>query len=230
MKFLFDFFPILLFFVAYKTYDIFVATGVAIVASIIQVVWSRAQNGRFETMHLVTLGMIVVLGGATLLFQDRQFIMWKPTAINWLLAAILIGSHYVADGKTIAERLMSSSITLPKPIWARLNLGWAVFFIVVGVANIFVADRFFQSESAFTQITGVSMEEIKNAEACESQYGGSDALDICLEAVSHEADWVNFKLFGTLGMTFIFIILQGVYIARHMKDDEPVEDSTGANE
>ena len=84
MKFLFDFFPILLFFIAYKLYGMYTATAVAIAASFVQVAAFWLKNRRFENMHLITLGLITVLGGATLLLQDRAFFMWKPTAVNWL--------------------------------------------------------------------------------------------------------------------------------------------------
>ncbi|HIO55295.1 MAG TPA: septation protein A, partial [Chromatiales bacterium] len=84
MKLLYDFFPILLFFITYKIYGIFAATAVAIIASFVQVGGFWWKHRRFETMHLVTLGIIVVFGGATLLLQDRTFIMWKPSILNWM--------------------------------------------------------------------------------------------------------------------------------------------------
>ncbi|MGH8497798.1 MAG: septation protein A [Methylococcales bacterium] len=141
MKLLFDFFPILLFFFAYKFFGIFVATGVAIAATIGQVglVWFRTR--KTETMHLVTLAMIVVFGGATLLFQDETFIKWKPTVINWIFGIAFLGSQFFTK-KPIVERMMGSTLNLPSLIWRRLNLMWGLFFFLLGGANLFVIYRF----------------------------------------------------------------------------------------
>ncbi len=220
MKFLFDFFPILLFFVAYKTHGIFVATGVAIAASFVQVGVFRWRHGRFETMHLVTLGLIVFLGGATLLFQDKQFIMWKPTVLNWLFALVFLGSHFIGK-KPLAERLMGKTIQVPAPIWTRLNISWIIFFLAIGLANLYVANDFFQAEAALKAVSGMPVGDITEAEACAERFQGN-AFDLCLEAKSREDTWVNFKLFGMLGLTFAFVIGQAFYLARHMsEEDEP---------
>jgi len=95
MKFLFDFFPILLFFIAYKIYGIYAATAVAIIASFAQVGLFWFKHRRFETTHLITLGIIVIFGGATLLLQDEMFIKWKPTILNWLLGLGFLGSQFI---------------------------------------------------------------------------------------------------------------------------------------
>ena len=179
MKFLFDFFPILLFFVAFKLYDIFVATAVAIAASFIQVGMYWLRHHRFETMHLITLGIIVIFGGATLLLKDELFIKWKPTVLNWLFALVFLGSHFIGN-KPIVQRMMANTITLPTPIWHRLNIGWIIFFITSGFINIYVAYNF------------------------------------------DTAIWVNFKVFGLLGLTLAFVVIQSFFIARHLKDDQEI--------
>jgi intracellular septation protein len=138
MKFLFDFFPILLFFIAYKAYDIYVATAVAIVASFVQVGWFWLQYRRVEKMHVITLLLIVVLGGATLIFQDDAFIKWKPTVVNWLFGVTFLGSQFIGK-KPIVQRMMESNVELPAHIWPRLNLAWSVFFIFLGAINLYVA-------------------------------------------------------------------------------------------
>ena len=89
MKFLYDFFPILLFFIAYKMYDIYVATAVAMAAGAVQTLLFSIKHRRFEKMHLVTLGLLLVFGGLTIFLQDPVFIKWKPTVINWLFAVVL---------------------------------------------------------------------------------------------------------------------------------------------
>ena len=138
MKLLFDFFPLLLFFAAYKFYDIFVATAVAIAASFAQVTLYWLKHRRFENMHLIALGAIAVFGGLTLILHDNTFIKWKPTIVHWLLAVVLFASHFVGE-QTAMERMLGKQISLPRSVWTRLNLSWGVFFFVLGALNIYVA-------------------------------------------------------------------------------------------
>ncbi|HGX93253.1 MAG TPA: septation protein A [Candidatus Tenderia sp.] len=141
MKFLFDFFPVLLFFIAYKMYDAFVATAVLIVASFIQVGWYWLQYRRVEKMHLITLVLVVIFGGATLLLNDEKFIQWKVTVVNWAFGVVFIGSQFIGK-KTIIQRMMESSAQLPAPLWPKLNMAWAAFFIFLGFLNLYVADQY----------------------------------------------------------------------------------------
>ncbi len=179
MKFLFDLFPVILFFIAYKMYDIFVATGVAIGASALQVLLFWLKHRRFERMHVITFGLLVVLGGATILFQDEAFIKWKVSVVNWVFGLVFIGSFWIGK-KTLAERMMGKAVSLPDFVWRHLNWGWGGFFIGVGVLNLYVA-YFFDTDT-----------------------------------------WVNFKLFGVMGLTLLFVLAQAVYLSRHVKE-EPEE-------
>lgn len=138
MKFLYDLFPLLLFFAAFKLYDIYVATAVAIVASFVQVGGFWLRHRRFETMHLVTLAVIVVFGGLTLILRDDTFIKWKPTLVYWILAGLVLGSQIVGT-KTAIERLLGKQLALPPHVWARQNLSWGIFFLALGALNIYVA-------------------------------------------------------------------------------------------
>ncbi|MFO1430866.1 MAG: septation protein A [Candidatus Competibacteraceae bacterium] len=174
MKFLFDFLPVLLFFIVYKLYDIYVATAVLIVASLAQVAWLWLRHRRIEKMPLITALLVLLLGGATLLLHDDTFVKWKPTVVNWLFALAFLGSQFIG-GKTLIERMMSGTIDLPAEIWSRLNTLWVAFFILLGTANLYVAFNF------DTNI------------------------------------WVDFKLFGMLGLTLVFVVLQSFYLARHLK-------------
>ncbi|HLE93778.1 MAG TPA: septation protein A [Sulfuricaulis sp.] len=194
MKFLYDLFPLLLFFAAFKFYDIYVATAVAIAASFVQVGLFWLKHRRFEAMHLITLAVIAVFGGLTLALHDDTFIKWKPTLVYWILAALVLGSQYVGK-KTIIERMMAAQITLPAAVWRRLNLSWGIFFAVVGAANIYVAF-----------------------------YYGLD-----LDPDNRREIWVNFKVFGLLGLTLLFTVVQAVFIAKHVQDKpggESVADRT----
>jgi intracellular septation protein len=137
MNQLFEFFPIILFFIAFKLYDIYVATAVVIVATIIQVAYSWFKHRKVETMQWITLILILVMGGATIYLQDEQFIKWKLSIIEWLFGLAFLGSQFVGK-KPFVERMMSRSLTLPALVWKRLNLMWASFFISVGFINLYV--------------------------------------------------------------------------------------------
>jgi intracellular septation protein len=141
MKQLFEFIPVILFFVTYKLYDIYTATAVIIGATIIQVGITWLKYKKVEPMQWITLGLIVVMGGATLYLQDEQFIKWKLTIIEWLFGLAFLGSHFFGK-KTFVERMMGSSLELPANIWKRLNLIWSFFFISVGFINIYVMQNY----------------------------------------------------------------------------------------
>ena len=137
----FEFIPIILFFIAYKLYNIYVATGVVIVATLIQVIYSRLTGKTVSMMQWITLGLIIVMGGATIYLHDEQFIKWKLSIVEWLFGLVFLGSQFIGE-KPIVERLMSSALTLPDKIWRRLNLMWASFFIAVGFLNVYVMFNF----------------------------------------------------------------------------------------
>ncbi|KTD21560.1 septation protein A [Legionella londiniensis] len=141
MKLLFDFFPILLFFICYKLFDIYYATAVAMGASLLQVIFYRIKNQRYEKMHLISLGLIMVLGGATLFFHNPWFIKWKPTGLYWLAAIVFLSSSFIGK-KTLIEKMMDGNIHLPAKIWRRLNYAWSAFFILMGCLNLYVAYSF----------------------------------------------------------------------------------------
>ena len=140
-KQLFEFFPIILFFIAYKAYDIYVATGVVIAASIFQVSYNWLRHRKVEKMQLITAGLILVMGGATIYLQNEQFIKWKLTIIEWLFGVAFLGSQFIGK-KTFIERMMSGSLDLPATVWRRLNSLWALFFFSVGTINLYVMYNF----------------------------------------------------------------------------------------
>ncbi len=195
MKLLTDFLPIILFFIAYKfgggTYHwngqeyevagIYAATAVMMVATLLQVAWGWLRHRKVERQHLLTLILVMVLGGATLWLQNPEFVMWKPTAVNWLFALAFIAARVFTD-KTLLERLMASHLQLPTVVWSRLNTAWILFFIFSGLLNIYIAYNY-----------------------------------------SEEA-WVNFKLFGSLAITVVFIAGQALYLSRHISDPSDSKD------
>jgi intracellular septation protein len=175
MKLLFDFFPILLFFIVYKFFGIYVATAVAMVASLFQVIFYRLKFQHYEKMHLISLAIIMVLGSATLFFQNPWFIKWKPTGIYWLSALVFLGSSFVGS-KPIIQKMMEANVSLTNQIWHRLNTAWGLFFILMGALNLYVAYCF-----------------------------DTDA-------------WVNFKLFGGVGFTLLFVLIQAFYLTKHIDE------------
>lgn len=185
MKALYDFFPLLLFFAAFKIYGIYVATGVAIAASFIQVGWSWLKHRRIETMHVVTLGVLIVFGGLTLALHDDTFIKWKPTIVNWAFSIILFGGLFFGE-KTIMEKLMGKQMQLQEDIWKRVDIAWAVFFLILGALNVYVA-FYYQADQP---------------------------------AEVRQETWVNFKVFGILGITLVFAVVQAIYLSRYMEIDE----------
>jgi len=177
MKFLFDLFPVVLFFVAFKLFDIYTATAVAIAASVAQIGWLKWKRRKVDTMMWVTLVIIVVFGGATLVLHDETFIKWKPTVLYWLFGAV-IGGAQLLFRKNLIRAVLAEQVRLPDPVWTRLNWSWAAFFVFMGAANLYVAFSF-----------------------------STDT-------------WVNFKLFGGMGLMLLFVLLQAAFLARHMEEKQ----------
>jgi intracellular septation protein len=152
MQLLVDFFPLLLFFVAYLWQGIYVATGVAIIASIAQIVWIHWKHGRAGVTHWLSLVIIVGFGGATLLLQDKTFIMWKPTVLYGLFGAILAVGK-VGFGRDLLEYLMKG-VVLPAAVWSRLTWAWVAFFAFMGVANWYVAFHYSEQTWVLYKVWG----------------------------------------------------------------------------
>jgi len=138
MKLLFDFFPILAFFITFKLFNLYAATAVAMIMSVIQVIIYRFKYNRFEIMHIVGLVLILILGGATLFFKNPWFIKFKPTGIYWITAIVFLGSSYMGN-RPIVQRMMEGNIHLPTIIWHRLNYAWTLFFVILGFLNLYIA-------------------------------------------------------------------------------------------
>ena len=179
MKFLFDLFPVILFFIVYKFFGIYAATATAIIATIVQIGWVKYRHGKVDGALIASGVIIVVFGGATLLLHDESFIKWKPTVLYWLFAISLAVTNLLFK-KNLIRSLMDKKISMPEKIWDKLNLAWAIFFAVLGCLNLYVAFNF-----------------------------STDT-------------WVNFKLFGTMGLMLVFVIGQSIALDKHMiaKDSE----------
>ena len=141
MKFLFDLFPVILFFVAFKFAGIYVATAVAMGATVAQIAWVWFRHRKVDPMLWVSLGVVTVFGGATLVLHNDTFIKWKPTVLYWAFSVALVVSA-LAFNKNLIEAMMGKQIQLPHRIWGQLNYVWAIFFVLLGILNLFVAFNF----------------------------------------------------------------------------------------
>ncbi|MBX9906021.1 MAG: septation protein A [Burkholderiales bacterium] len=138
MKFLFDIFPVILFFAAFKFFGIYIATAVAIIATVLQIGWVWLRHRKVDNMQWISLALIVVFGGATLLLRDETFIKWKPTVLYWLFAVTLLASELVFR-KNLIRAMMEKQVSAPDAVWKKLLFGWMGFFAVMGILNLYVA-------------------------------------------------------------------------------------------
>lgn len=144
MKFLFDVLPFVLFFVAYRMWDIYVATGVAIAASALQIAVTFFSGRKVETMQWVSMALIAVFGGMTLVLQNPVFLMWRSSIVNWLLAAVLLVS-FVVLRKNPLKSLMGAQIQMTDFAWRAMTWCMVALFTVMGILNIVVAKNFSES-------------------------------------------------------------------------------------
>lgn len=205
MKFLFDLFPVILFFITLKFAEkaasaslvlskilaaigittavkstlvpIMLATIAVIIGSIIQIVWAKIHYKKVDKTLWISALLVIVLGGMTLYFQNDAFIKWKPTLLYWIFAAVLIGANLFAK-KNIIKSIMGKEISLPETIWNKLNIAWAIFFTGLGALNLYVAFNY--------------------------------SIDT----------WASFKLFGTMALMFVFIIGQSLAINKHIINED----------
>lgn len=205
MKFLFDLFPVILFFITLKVAEkaasaslilgkiltsigiatavkpslvpIMLATIAVIIGSIIQIIWAKLHYKKVDNTLWLSALLVTILGGMTLYFQNDAFIKWKPTLLYWTFAAVLIGAR-IFTNKNIIKMMMGKEIRLPEPIWNKLNLAWAIFFASLGVLNLYIAFNF--------------------------------SIDT----------WASFKLFGTMGLMFIFVFIQSLAINKYIINED----------
>jgi len=138
MRFLIDFFPILLFFGAYKLHDIYVGTAVLMAATVLQSVLIYAIDRRLQTMQKATLALVLVFGALTLGLHDERFIKWKPTVLYTGMALGLAAALWGWQ-KNVLLLLLGSQLRLPTAVWGRLTVAWILYFIFMAASNAYVA-------------------------------------------------------------------------------------------
>ena len=183
MQLFVDYLPILAFFGAYFYQDIYFATVVLMAVMPVVLLAQWLMTKKLNRIYLASTGLVLVLGAATLMFRNPEFLYWKPTVLNWAIALVFFGSQFIGS-KTIVERMMGAAAELNKAQWLRLNLMWVGFFLFVGAINLYVAFSF------------------------------------------SEAVWVKFKLFGMLGLTIVFVIVQTIWLTFVMNKNQAVEEES----
>jgi intracellular septation protein len=207
-KLLFDYIPLILFFVVYKVAGmhpeaaytvaqsylgslvagaglqadqgpIMLATVTVIVATVVQILYLKLRGQKVDTMLWVTASIVVVMGSLTIYLHDENFIKWKPTILYWVMAVMLAFTQFVLN-KNMMRQVMETQVKLPEPIWARLGLAWIAFFAIVGAINLIVAYVIYP--------------------------GNLDA-------------WVNFKVYGITALFFVFVIGQSVMLGKYMEEE-----------
>lgn len=178
MKLFIDLFPIALFFLVYHLKGIYAATLTVIITAVIQLAYTGIKHKKIDFLLLASNSIVIILGGSTLLFHNELFIKWKPSVIYWVFALAFLLSPYYLNRRYLIQQVMNQALSLPASVWLKLNIAWALFFLIMGIINLWVAYHF------------------------------------------STATWVNFKLFGTLGLTFTFIIAQSLWLFRYHRPQD----------
>ena len=155
MKFLFDLFPVILFFIAYKFSNIYTATLVVIGATIFQVIYSKLVHKRVDKLLIFNSVLIIILGGTTLWLHDANFIKWKPSILYWLLSGALLFFQFFKK-KNLVKNLMGKQIQLTEKGWDQISITSAVFFGVLGALNLYIAFNFSESTWVNFKLFGIT--------------------------------------------------------------------------
>ena len=216
MKFLLDFGPIILFFIVYKYYGLYAAIYAMIASTFVQIMYSRYSTGKFVTSQVLTFALLVVFGGISIVLRDPAFVMWKVSVLYVIFAAVLIGSNYVGS-KTLLERMMGKELQLPRATWVNLTWFWSLGFIIIAAINAFFVNITLTARNQFLN-SGTQIDpkiDLANFDCSQSPLES-----LCISAQSSEEAWVNFKLFGTLGLTLVLIVITVLKLSKHIKEKQ----------
>ena len=193
---------------------LYAAIYAMIAATAVQMLVSRYQTGKFKNTHLVTFGLLVVLGGVTLALRDPAFLMWKVSALYVVFAAVLIISIWVGK-KPLLERMLGKELDLPKIIWRQISWIWGLGFVGIALVNAYYVQLALSARDALFGSTDLD----PKIELTELDCVATTMPDLCNIAQQTEESWVNFKLFGTMGLTFILIIITVIMISKYTKQE-----------
>ena len=183
-----------------------------IAATALQILFTKISTGKYEKSHLITFALLVVFGGITLAFNDPAFIMWKVSVLYIIFALVLIGSVFIGE-KTLLQRMLGKEINVPHNTWKRVTWLWGIGFVVIAAINAIFVNSALVARSNFLSTANISGElELQEIDCSVSPFS-----DACFIAQHTEDAWVNFKLFGTLGLTFLLLIITILMISRYIK-------------
>ena len=212
LKLIIDFLPIVLFFIVYKNYGIYPAIYSMIAATAVQILFTKISTGKYEKSHLITFALLVIFGGITLAFNDPAFIMWKVSVLYVIFALVLIGSIFIGE-KTLLHRMLGKEISAPYEAWKNVTWLWGVGFLVIAGINAVYVNSALVARSNFLRAENIS----EDIELQEVDCSISPFTDACFIAQQTEDAWVNFKLFGTLGLTSLLLIITILMISKYIK-------------
>jgi len=212
LKFIIDFLPIVLFFVVYKNYGIYPAIYSMIAATALQILFTKISTGKYEKSHLITFALLVIFGGITLVFNDPAFIMWKVSVLYVIFALVLIGSIFIGE-KTLLQRMLGKEIGVPENTWKKITWLWGIGFLVIASINAIYVNSALEARDNFLAATNISGDiELQEVDCSISPFS-----DVCFIAQHTENAWVNFKLFGTLGLTFLLLLITLLMLSKYIK-------------
>jgi intracellular septation protein len=187
-----------------------------IASTFVQIMYSRVTTGKFVTSQVLTFALLVVFGGISIVLRDPAFVMWKVSVLYVIFAAVLIGSNYIGS-KTLLERMMGKELQLPRNTWVNLTWFWSLGFIIIAIINAFFVNTALSARNLFLNSGSIVDPKIdlKNFDCSQSSLES-----LCLIAQSSEESWVNFKLFGTLGLTLVLIIITVLMLSKHIKEKQ----------
>ena len=246
MQFFIDFLPVVVFFIVYKIYGIYVAVIATAITACVTTGYTWLRFRHLESLQIASLIIICVAAALTLAFHDDTFIKWKPTIINGLFAVVFTGSLFTR--RTLAERLFAKQMDCPPSIWKKMTVSWICFFLICAASNYYVAFVYQVSSNDLTQQQQQHWQSITTDNSLYAELIDQKSLtdlddqrrteiisippdqrqqDYLLKV--HQGQWVNFKLFGLLALTLIFILGQGFFIARYIHQTENQENESDNN-
>ena len=210
MKLLIDFLPIVLFFIIYKLYGLNLAIMAMILATFIQLVYSRIVNGKFEKIQIITFVLLIIFGGLTLWINDPAFIMWKVSVLYVAFAFALFFSLFTKQ--TLLQKILGKELELTQQIWRKITYLWVFGFSIIAVINGYFVNIALKASDLFFQKEGIEKLQLSDINCLKTS-----AIQLCKDAKIGEENWVNFKLFGTLGLTILLIIITIIFIKKYLK-------------
>ena len=246
MQFFIDFLPVLIFFIAYKLSGMYVAVTATAITACLTFGYTWLRFRRLEPLQITSLVIICVAASLTLLFHDDAFIKWKPTLINGLFAVVFAGSLFTK--RTLAERLFTTQMDCPPSIWKKITLSWICFFVICAATNYYVAfiyqvndndlnveqhqnwESIAKDDHLYADLIHQEvLDELSNQQQLDISSLPAEQRQLDYLQKIHQARWVDFKLFGLLALTIVFVLGQGFFISKYINQPEDTNNESDNN-